>query len=193
MTQAFPLQWPQGRSRTASRKPSNFSVKPSQAYDEMIAELDRFGARSVVVSTNVPLRRDGTPYRDGLDDRLQDPGVAVYFQRGKRLICLPCDTYQLPWENCRAVGKAVEAMRSMERHGASQILDQAFEGFMALPAPGAVGPAPDKAWWVILNVDPGSTPEQINDAWKRLCREGGKATVELNAAKDAGLLARGQK
>lgn len=193
MTQAFPLQWPQGRARTAARKQSAFSVTPGKAYDEMMAELDRFGAKSVVVSMNVPLRRDGTPYRDGLDDRLQDPGVAVYFQRGKRLICLPCDTYLLPWENCRAIGKAVEAMRSMERHGASQILDQAFEGFTALPSPGSAGPAPDKAWWVILGLDFSASPEQINAAWKRLCREGGGATAELNAAKEEGLRLWGSK
>lgn len=184
MTQAFPLQWPTGRPRTASRKDSSFSVKPSQAYQELLDELVRFGAQNVVVSTNIPLRKDGRPYYDGLDDLFDDPGVAVYFQRRKQVICLPCDTYRRPWENCRAIGKAVEALRSMERHGAGQILEQAFTGFAALPPPDAGRP-----WHVVLGVPPGSTAEVIDAAYKRLAREYAQAgneagLLDLNVARD---------
>lgn len=183
MTQAFPLKWPKGRPRAKHRYDSAFKVKPRQAYDEMINELALFGAKNVVVSTNIPLRRDGTPYTDGLDDPLTDPGVAVYFSRGKQAICLPCDTYRTPWENCRAIGKAVEALRSMERHGAGQILEQAFAGFAALPHPD------EKPWHVILGVDAAANRAEIDAAYKVRARELAQRDdqaqlQELNVARD---------
>lgn len=192
MTQAFPLHWPEGRPKTKARTDSAFSVKPSQAFDEMLDELARFGAASVVVSSNIPLRRDGTPYRDGLAELLDDPGIAIYFTKRKRQICLPCDTYRRPWENCRAIGKAVEALRAMERHGAHQILDQAFSGFMALPAPGDPADASNRAWWVVLGVAHDANTEEISNAYKARARAAGGASVELNAAKVAGFAARGK-
>jgi len=91
---------------------------------------------------------------------------------------------------CRAIGKAVEALRAMERHGAHQILDQAFSGFMALPAPGDAGSVAPDAWWVVLGVRPDASAEAISAAYKTRAREAGGASVELNAAKDAGLTAR---
>lgn len=144
-------------------------------------------AKNVVISSNIPTRRDGTPYRDGLTELLENPGLAVYFTRGKRLVCLPCDTYRRPWENARAIGKAVEAMRSMERHGAQQILDQAFEGFTALPAPEGAPSAGAKEWFEILGVAPTASAAEIHSAYKDLCRALCGATVELNAAKETGL------
>lgn len=191
MTEAFPLQWPRGRKRTPARRDSAFKVKPTQAFEEMLDELYRFEAKNVVVSSNIPTRRDGTPYRDGLTELLEDPGIAVYFMKGKRLVCLPCDSYRRPWENCRAIGKAVEALRSMERHGAQQILDQAFEGFTALPSPEMATDAPSAAWWVVLGVEPSATEAQIRAAYKECARRDGGASVELNAARDAGLAAAG--
>lgn len=188
MTQAFPIQWPKGQSRAKRRVDSQFRVKASKAYDEMMDELHRFKASGIVISSNIPLRQDGTPYRDGLTDLFDDPGVAVYFTKNKRQICLPCDTYRRPWENCRAISKAIEALRSMERHGAHQILNQAFSGFTALPAPSAV--APDIcSWWSVLGVTSDASREQIHDAYKAKCRENGGASVELNQAKELGLTA----
>lgn len=194
MTQAYPIQWPKGRPRTRVRKKSAFKVKATKAFDEMMLELSRFDAKGVVVSSNIPTRQDGTPYRDGLTERLSDPGVAVYFTKGKRLICLPCDTYERAWENCRAIGLAVEAFRSMERHGAHQVLDQAFEGFTALPSPDQVDDPDDKVWWMVLGLDgPSDRLEVVNKAYKDRCREEGGATAELNAAVEIGRLASGGK
>lgn len=187
MTQAYPLQWPRGRARTKNRATSAFKVAASKALDELYQELSRFGAASVVVSTNIPTRLDGTPYRDGLTQPLEDPGVAVYFTKRKRAICLPCDTYRRPWENVRAIGLSVAAFRTMERHGAHQILDQAFEGFTALPPPNAMSEPPDRAWWVVLGVQPDAPENIVRAAYKAKAREAGGASVELNAAKDAGL------
>ncbi|KQI68728.1 hypothetical protein AN189_07470 [Loktanella sp. 3ANDIMAR09] len=192
MIDAFPLQWPHGRARTKARSDSRFKVSHSKAFEEMVSELDRFDVTHVVVSTNIPLRRDGTPYRDGLNELLEDPGVAIYFTRKKRQIALCCDTYRRPYENIRALGLAIKSLRDMDRHGAGQILDQAFEGLTALPAPGATDEADNRAWWVVLGCQPNASADEVRAAYKKQAREAGGASVELNAAKDAGLIAAGE-
>lgn len=187
MTQAYPLQWPDGRPRTKRRVSSSFKVTPRKAYDELRAELSRFGVKAPVVSSNCPLRiSDGTPYADALSDRFEDPGVAVYFTRKDRLVCIACDTYETPFENIRALGLSVNAMRDMDRWGAGQVLDQAFEGFTALPPPDQMGDPGAKAWWVVLGVKSDATVKEAEAAWKALCRttpEGDR--YEINAAIEA--------
>jgi len=173
-----------------SRSSSRFKLKPRQAFDELIDELARWGVVNPVVSSNAPLRKDGTPYADALDDPLDDPGVAVYFTRKKRLVCIACDTFNLPYENIRAIGLSVKAMRDMDRWGAGQVLDQAFEGFAALPPPNQVSEPSASAWWVVLGVQSDATDDQIKAAYKGKAREAGGTSVELNAARDAGLAIR---
>lgn len=188
MTKAFPLHWPKGRSKTKSRGQSKFKVKPAQAYADMMDELRRFGATNVVISSNIPTRMDGSPYRDGLDQPLEDPGVTVWFTKRKRQFCFPCDSYRKPWENMRAIYIAIKGFRDMERHGATQIMDQAFSGFIALPAPDDISDAPDKAWWIVLGLDePTKRRSEVEAAYKNACRSAGGAIVELNEAKETGL------
>lgn len=189
MTQAFPLHWPKGRPKTDERVNSAFRIAPGKAFDEMKAEFDRFESVSnVVISSNIPLRQDGTPYRDGLHELFQDPGVAVFFTRGGQGHAICCDTFRRPWENCRAIGLGIEGLRRMERHGAEQILDQIFRGFAALPPPGASS-EPSSAWWVVLGVSHDATEAEIKAAYKAKARAAGGTTRELNDARDAGLRA----
>lgn len=190
MTQAFPLQWPKGRPRTKERRKSPYSVSAGKAYAELERELRLFNVSHPVVSTNVPLGSHGAPYADMLNDKIQDPGIAVYFTRRKRQIVIACDTFQRPFENVRAVGLAIEGLRALERNGVEQILDQIFEGFAALPSPDMVSGAPDSAWWVILGVSSDATAAEIRAAYKDRARSEGGTSAELNAARDAGLAAR---
>jgi len=62
MAEAYPLQWPDGWPRTRSPERSRFDVTPDRARREMVIELERFGASNIVISTNVPLRKDGNPF-----------------------------------------------------------------------------------------------------------------------------------
>lgn len=184
MTDAYPLQWPHGYPRTKARTYSVYRVSPNDAYAEMMDELGRFGAQNVVVSTNIPLRKDGTPYRDGLTDKLDDPGVAVYFMRNKQRVTIAVDQYAKPWENCRAIGKSVEAFRAIERAGATQVLDQAFTGFAALPPP-----SQGQHWTRVLDIMMAdATVEAIRAAYKAKARVlTGDALAALNVARDAAL------
>jgi len=56
--------------------------KPFGAYrDDLISEVERMGALSLTLSTNIPLNLRGLP-REGYNP--PDPGVAVYFTRAVR-------------------------------------------------------------------------------------------------------------
>lgn len=182
MTQAYPLRWPDSWPRARSRSVAPFKVAPSQAKREMYDELTRLGARDIIVSTDQPLNRDGTPT---LRRTWGDPGVAVYFSRKGRPMVLACDKYSEPHDNMRAVGKTIEALRGIERWGASDMLDRAFTGFEALPAP--------EQWWQVLNVRPEASVEDIDAAWRAAMPaahpdRGGTdaAAASLNAARDEG-------
>lgn len=152
---AYPLAWPFEVPRTKVRTRAAFSKKervygatPNQGYAHrtkdltladsiarVLAELGRFSARRTVISTNVPVRRDGLPYSDSKQPA--DPGVAVYFVLRKIPYCLPCDRWDRVADNLAAIAAHVGAMRGMERWGVGTV-EQSFRGYQALPSPDAV-------------------------------------------------------
>lgn len=134
---AFPLVWPDGWPRTTSRRQKgDFRVSPEQARTDLLAEVRRIGGRYPVISSNVPLRLDGTPRSGTTRERLPDPGVAVYFERGGRQLVFACDRFDAPYKNIRAISNTINAMRAIERYGASDMLERALHAFEALPPPG---------------------------------------------------------
>lgn len=203
MKEAYPLHWPDGwpRTRPEHRRGNNTWKKTFGVYrDDLISEVERLKAVTLIISTNVPLTLKGIP-REGYNP--PDPGVAVYFTRetrddftwqdvlelpgtpsldridqrfrelskhyhpdvsasgdiaifqrlvkardqgrnwalGKRdeahEYVLACDLFREVRLNMHAIGLTVEAMRQIERCGASSMLERAFRGFMAaLPAKG---------------------------------------------------------
>lgn len=195
MTEAFPLYWPPGWRRTDPAKRVWSRFDPKGAADEskrVRAELGRLGARDVVISTNIRLRRDGLPYSG--DRPPEDPGVAVYFTLDGRQQCIPCDRWPSVPENLRAIAKSVEALRGLERWGAKSFVDAAFRGFEALPAPGQAAKRP---WRVVLGLEDTGvilTPDHVRNAFKELARKhhpdvGGDAATfsEIVAARDEAL------
>ena len=136
---AYPLYWPDGWERTPSyrRAWSKFKSTFAVARDELITEVERLRGRyylgpSPVLSTNVGLRNDGLPYANQRDP--DDPGVALYFVYKKHEMCFACDKYPRVWENMVAIRKTIEAIRGIERWGASDMMERAFRGFVALPS-----------------------------------------------------------
>lgn len=164
MTEAYPLYWPEGWPRTEGREQSRFEPRGLAEEAQHIRwEIERLGGRDTVVSTNVPLRRDGLPYSDHRKN-VGDPGVAVYFTLKGKPQCIPCDRWLTVEENCRAIWKSIEAMRGLERWGARSFVDAAFRGFEALPAPGVTN------WRHILGSEI-TTLEQAEVRYRRLARE----------------------
>jgi hypothetical protein len=112
----------------------------------------------VVISSNLPLRRDGMPY--ARETGIRDFGAAVYFNLNKRPVVFACDRWDSIAANVRAIAKTVEALRGIERWGSGDMARQAFTGFVALP--------PIQQWWQVLEVPSTATQAQIEDAYRRL-------------------------
>jgi hypothetical protein len=182
----FPLEWPAGWKRTASPKRAPFRIEPRYAENELLEQLRLMGATNVIISSNRGVNRDGS---FSVARRvIYDVGVAVYFTRKGRDVVLACDQYEEVHDNIRAIGKTIEALRGIERWGASDMLDRAFTGFEALPAP--------EQWWQVLGVSPGAGADEINRVYREAARrahpdQGGSdaAMSRLNAARDRGLAA----
>lgn len=185
----YPLQWPAGWKRTQSPQHSRFDTSPERATRGLLAEIERLGGRLPVISSNAQYRQDGMPYaRQGY---IADTGVAVYFQRKGKPVVFACDTYVALHDNLHAIAKTIEAMRAIERHGASEMLDRAFSGFTALPAPGAI-----RDWQAVLGLQEllQPTAEDVRAAYRKLAaqhhpdRGGDPARMtELNQARDEAL------
>lgn len=203
MIPAFPLQWPAGWPRTpaGAAKPGRFAMKSSgksylsmtditiaEATRRVLAELARMGVdrQDVVISTNLALRLDGLPRSGQAAPR--DAGAAVYWQtrKGERRV-MAIDQYTKVEENLAAIAATLDAMRAIERHGGAQILDRAFTGFTALPAPAA-----RSTWRAVFGFfeDVPVSQDALRRAYRRLASErhpdraGGSdaAMSELNCA-----------
>lgn len=187
-TSAYPLTWPPGRPRTSYRTRSKFKVQSfARVRDELLNELALMKAKNVILSTNLKLRQDGLPLAD--QRQPNDPGVAVYFRyKGERDVCFACDRWTKIEDNMQAVKHTINALRGITRWGTGDMVDAAFTGFEALPAPRA----PDPPWWFTLGIDRGATLAECEAAYKRKAMEhhpdrGGKhdEMVRVNNAIEA--------
>ena len=140
MTQAYPLQWPDGWARTSAGMRSSYSRFKTtfiKARSDLFGELDRLGASNAVVSSWLPLTNAGLPRADAARSKVADPGVAVYFTYRGRQMVMARDAYDTVHDNLRSIGLAIEHLRGLDRHGGATMMERAFEGFAALPAPDA--------------------------------------------------------
>ncbi|RSY83134.1 J domain-containing protein [Sphingomonas koreensis] len=198
MTTAHPLAWPAGWPRAQFRTHApfhkrkdkgngwteNVPVSMAVARLQLGAELDRLGARSIVLSTNVELNLNGEPRGDRA--RPSDVGVACYFKLNGRDTVLACDKWLRVEDNIVAISKHIEALRGQERWGVGSV-EQAFTGYQALPAP--------EQWWQVLAISPNANVDDINAAWRKLSasahpdKPGGSdaAQARINAARDTAI------
>lgn len=210
MTIAYPLQWPFGIKRTPPlhRRPAMFgkmktvrstgpsgqalgwnkkeSLTVADAASRLYLALEKLGADSVVISSNLTLNLDGSPRSSQREP--DDVGVCLYFRREGHQYALPCDKWDRTADNLAAIAGHIEAIRSQERWGVGTT-EQAFAGFEALPPP--------KTWRDVLGFSPARpvTADDINAKWRTLSqirhpdRSTGShaAMAELNAARDQAL------
>ena len=177
----WPLSWPQNWKRTPrhQRKAARFSrgdrkyssdgasswvrqrqLSVADAIGRLLAELTRLGVRDgdVLISTNIKVRLDGLPYSNQTEP--EDCGVAVYFRLNKADRVLACDTWTRVADNLAAVAAHIVAIRAIDRYGVGT-LDQAFAGYVGLPARGAT-------WRTTLGFRPDEsvTLDQVQKAFK---------------------------
>lgn len=200
---AYPLTWPAGWKRHASKQHGKFGKKAStsgtswkhtvdltinEALQRVLAELGRMGMRreDIIISSNLKLRLDGLPRSDQAAPA--DTGVAVYWEDGRgghKVMAI--DRYYKVADNLAAVAATLDAMRAIERHGGAVVLERAFTGFTALPAPGAAAPLD---WREVLGLTGSPTAEILKAAWRSAAgrahpdRAGGtdEAMAKVNAA-----------
>lgn len=146
----FPLQWPESWRRTPpqGRRGAAFGKRErgdgyqplrelsiADGVNRVLHELSSMGIREddVVISSNLALRLDGLP-KSG-QAAPNDPGVAVYWRKKDRTHCMAVDQYTKVADNLAGIAATLQAMRAIDRHGGAAVLDRAFIGFMALPAP----------------------------------------------------------
>ncbi len=163
MTQAFPLHWPAGWPRSKSRSRAKFQCSLEEARCGVTHQLDLMGAQYPVISTDLPLRCDGFPYASKAQPA--DTGVAVYFMyKGKQMV-FACDQWDRIEHNIRAIEKTIEAIRGVERWGASDMMDRAYSAFEMLP--------PARNWKVELEFEPDAKPniDAVEAKYRDLVKE----------------------
>lgn len=163
--QAYPLCWPAGRPRTSRPERSRFDTTIAYARDELLAEIGRLGGEHVIISTNVPVRKDGLFYASARAP--DDPGVAVYFQYKGRQHCFACDKWDRLKDNVQAIRKTIESLRGIARWGTGDMMERAFSGFAALPDRGSAG---GQHWSQVLDVPVDASVETIRAAYRRARR-----------------------
>ncbi len=185
----YPLEWPVGWRRSQGRKRATFATYKRQlsvidGVGRVLHEFERLNVKrdDIVLSTNVRTRLDGLPRSDQAEPA--DPGVAVYWLDGKQRRCMATDRYDRVADNLAAIAATLEAMRAIERHGGAEILDRAFTGFTALPAP--------EQPFQVLGVGANASKEEIERAFRLLASEhhpdkGGDPDkmARINRARDA--------
>ena len=117
------------------------------------------GGRNLVISTNISLRRDGRPHVS--QRKIDDPGVAIYFERKGCAVCFACDRWNTIGDNMRAIEKTIKALRGIARWGTGDMMEAAFRGFEALPAP---------SWRADLGLTPNATLADAEQSYRKRAR-----------------------
>jgi hypothetical protein len=166
-----PLDWPEDQPVTPDhgRSFGQYTVSLNVARKDLVAELDRMKAQHVVISTNLPLRKDGYPRSNA---RLggKSPGVAVYWTRDGSDYVVACDQYDTVRSNMRAIGLTIHHLRRLEAAAPAFLADRAYKGFARLPEKSS---AEGSRWWrQVLNLQhqDAVTVEDVKKAYRRLVR-----------------------
>lgn len=152
--EAFPLCWPTNRPRSKSRESARFSTGFAKARNKIVSEISLLGGRNAIISTNIELRRDGLPYATYRTP--EDSGVAVYFTYKGRQMCFACDRWRKVEDNMHAINLTIGALRGVARWGTGDMMQAAFTGFTALPAPGQ---STARSWRDVLDVPADMRPD----------------------------------
>jgi len=141
----YPLEWPEGWPRNKRRELSRFGTTQERAQRNLEHQIRLLGGQEAILSTDIRLRNDGMPYASQRPP--DDVGIAVYFTYKGKSMVFACDRYTRIQDNIHAVGKTIEALRGIERWGASDMMERAFTGFERL-----TGPDLDLPWWDVLEM-----------------------------------------
>ncbi|QKQ75555.1 J domain-containing protein [Nostoc sp. TCL240-02] len=119
---AYPLAWPPSQKRTPGdkRTSASYRVGFAKARDDLLDELRLSSADDVVISSNIPLRKDGKPLASFKEPI--DPGIAVYFRSKGQSYVVCCDAWDKVKNNLRAIGEYISALRAIVNCQVSSVL-----------------------------------------------------------------------
>lgn len=187
----FPLAWPEGMPRHKGiRETGQFRTSLSVALDNAKKSLSAFGRDSGAAVSNVVFSSNV----GGLDTKITDPGVALWFTWDGATRCIAVDRYSKVEANLQAIHHILEADRTKLRHGSLEIVRASYRGFIALPAS-------RRDWRAILGITPEARPTAaaIESQFRALAKQrhpdaGGTAEqmAELNHARAEALKEIGQ-
>lgn len=109
--------WP--RKPTTARKNAPYRAGYKATLDLLDKELRAVQAKDVVIEAFFKpsqIRNDGWPRSDA---RPTQPGVVLRFHSKDGPIVMPSDKFSHWEDNLRAIGLTLEALRAVERHGAT--------------------------------------------------------------------------
>lgn len=160
------LCWPAGWPRTERPRMAKFFTPIWKAVDGIEFEVTKLEGQDLVISCDGRRGKRGDLLSEQPSDI--DPGVAVYFTVGSQRRVLPCDRWNRICDNLQAIHLSLSALRGLDRWGTNQIVDAAFEGFKALPAPEPI--EPERPWWEVLGVAESADPVVIEAAYRALAK-----------------------
>jgi len=132
------------------------------------AELDRVRAKEPTLYVDVaPSRITRAGRIDGGISAVRTPGVRLDFmkptRRGGRTedvpASFPCATYWKVQDNVRGIALTLEALRAVDRYGATTEAGEQYVGFLRLPGPGGVNTtavqlSPERAARILVDAHP---------------------------------------
>jgi hypothetical protein len=168
----------------AARKAIQFSATWTTTLTDLERELDYLDASKIVLEMGVganAVKRDGMLYSNA---KVGHRGVRLSFDSKHGHLSYTCDTYEgryhgdMPdWQaNVRAIAKTLEALRAVDRYGATK--GEQYAGFKELPAgTGATalgGMTKDQAFGAFeavlgfpLSEAERANPSETRAAWRR--------------------------
>jgi hypothetical protein len=160
---SYPLYWPEGWPRAEYHKTAKFGDHSVNAgRQEIERQVHLFDGQDLIISSNLELRLDGNP-RSG-QRQPADRGASTFFKRAGQDMALACDVYTTIEDNLWALARTLDALRQIERDGSPSLINRAFKGFAALPAPG------QRNWWDVLGISQMASDDEIRSAYFHLVR-----------------------
>lgn len=165
------LDWPPEFERTDPDRrepcPNGFRVTRSEAFDNILSELDTWDATDVQLDTGAEhqTRNPNKPYANASYD---DPGVVVRFTKDGDEMAAACDRWDNPRDNAQDLYYYLHETRMQEQRGT--VTAQSEYDKLRLPS-GDDATAADPPAHHVLGVDRDATDGEIRDAYRERVKE----------------------
>jgi len=192
--------WP--GQQTTNRRNGTFRVDYTKLLDDLSNELELIEADDVVLLLDIPdsTRRKVSRSYDGWPVSQTKPGyegVVLSFKANEKTLEFACDTYWDWKDNLRAISLTLEALRAVNRYGATRRRQQ-YKGYeKQIPPPPDPNGEALRAAFYIANLSGRSSNAILNDreAFSSAFREASARVIaqhgtdskelrDLNAAAD---------